>query len=159
MWVWRRMLKIPWMARRIIISIVNVIQEPVGLSVLCQRRILVRYFGYMTRKEVGNLEKVILFGKALAKRWRGRPPTKWFNIIKARMSSVVRLWFTGMGSWLTGHTFRCNTVVSDKRLKPTDDDDEFYFCTWLNYLLNHAFFISLMPKKMCDRGIELVFRQ
>ena len=37
MWVWQKMLRIPWTARR---NIVNEIQQPVGLSILCERRIL-----------------------------------------------------------------------------------------------------------------------
>ena len=31
-------------------------------SVLCERRIL-QYFGHVIKKEIGNLEKNILFGK------------------------------------------------------------------------------------------------
>ena len=39
---------------------------------------------------MGNLEKDILFGKASGKRGRGKTSSRWFDIIKARMGSVVR---------------------------------------------------------------------
>ena len=48
------------------ISIVNEIQEPVRLSVLCERRIL-EYFGLVNSTEGSNLERDILFGKAPVK--------------------------------------------------------------------------------------------
>ncbi len=37
----------------------------------------------------GNLEKDILFSKAPGKRGRGRSPTRWSDIIKVRIGSVV----------------------------------------------------------------------
>ena len=77
------------MARRTNISIINEIQEPARLSIVCERRIL-GYFGHETRREVGNLEKDILFGKDPRKRGRGRSPTRWSQIVKARMDFVVR---------------------------------------------------------------------
>ena len=89
MWVWRRMLRILTSARRTNISIVNEIEEPVRLSILWERRIL-GYFGHVTRREVRKIEKDILLGKAPGKRGRARSPTRWFDIIKAQMGSVVR---------------------------------------------------------------------
>ena len=44
----------------------------------------------MTRREVGNLKKDILFGKIPGKKGRKRFPTRWSDLIRARMGSVVR---------------------------------------------------------------------
>ena len=38
MWLWRRMLRIPWTVRQTNISIVNELDEPIRLSVLCEKR-------------------------------------------------------------------------------------------------------------------------
>ena len=83
MWVWQRTM------RRINFSIINKIQEPVRLSILCERRIL-EYFGYVTWREVGNLKKDILLGKAPGKKGRGRSLIRWSDIIKAWIGSVVK---------------------------------------------------------------------
>ena len=72
------------------ISIFNKIQEPVRSSVLYEKRIL-KHSGYVTRREVGNLGKDILLGKSHGKRGRGRSPTRWSDIIKARMDSMLRV--------------------------------------------------------------------
>ena len=89
MWIWQRMLRIPWTARRTNISIVNEIQEPVRLRILYERR-FPGYFGHVTKREVGNLEKDISLGKVQGKRSNGRSPTRWSDIIKARMGSLIR---------------------------------------------------------------------
>ena len=64
------MQRIPYTIRKTKFSIVNDIQEPVRLSVLCERRIL-RYFGHVTSREFDNLEKDIQLGKAPGKRGKG----------------------------------------------------------------------------------------
>ena len=88
MWVWRRILSILWTASRTNVSIVNELDEPIKLSVLCEKCKL-RYFGHIMRREDDNLEKGILFGKAPDRKARGRSPTRWSNTIRARMGSVV----------------------------------------------------------------------
>ena len=70
------------------LDVINEIQEPVRLSVLSERRIP-EYFEHVTR-DVENLEKDILFGKAQHKRGRGQSPIRWSDIIKTRMGSVLR---------------------------------------------------------------------
>ncbi len=88
MWVWRRMLRIPWTAYRTNISIVEELDEPTRLSVLCEKRIL-GYFGHVVRRDADNLEKSILFGKTPGTRGRGRSPTRWSDIVRTRIGSVT----------------------------------------------------------------------
>ena len=88
--VWGRMLRIPWTARRTNVSIVNELDEPIRLSALCERCKLGYFGNTIMRREDGNLEKDILFGKAHGRRGRGRSPTRGSDTIRARMGSVVR---------------------------------------------------------------------
>ena len=60
------MLRIPWTARQTNVSIVNELDVPIRLSVLCERCKL-EYFGHIMRREDGNLEIDIVFGKASGK--------------------------------------------------------------------------------------------
>ena len=82
------MLRIPWTARRINVSIVNELDQTTRLSILCDRHKL-GYFGHIVRRDDGNLEKDIFFGKAYGRRGRGRSPTRWSDTIRARIGSVV----------------------------------------------------------------------
>ena len=87
MWTWRKMLRIPWTARRTNVSVLNEIQETERLSKNCEERIL-RYFGHMARRDGESLEQAIVFGKVPGTRGRGRSPTRWTDSIKARTGSV-----------------------------------------------------------------------
>ena len=89
MWVWRKMLRIPWTARRTNVSIVNELDEPIRLSALCERCKLGYFGNTIMRREDGNLEKYILFGKAPSRGGRVRSPTWWSDTIRAEMGSVV----------------------------------------------------------------------
>ena len=82
------MLRICWTARQTNVSIVNELDEPIRLSVLCERRKLGHY-GHIMRRKDGNLEKDIPFDKASGRRERGRSPTRWSDTMRARMGSVV----------------------------------------------------------------------
>lgn len=87
MWTWRKMLRIPWTARRTNVSVLNEIQETERLSKNCEERIL-RYFGHMARRDGESLEQAIVFGKVPGTRGRGRSPTRWTDSIRARTGSV-----------------------------------------------------------------------
>lgn len=69
MWCWRRMLGIPWTARRTNLSILAQLKIRTRLSTICMRRIL-EYFGHIARKDSDNLEKLMVTGKVEGKRLR-----------------------------------------------------------------------------------------
>jgi len=54
MWCWRRMLRIPWTARRTNVSILYELDITDRQSTVCRRRIL-QYFGHITRRNEDNL--------------------------------------------------------------------------------------------------------
>ncbi|XP_049886587.1 uncharacterized protein LOC126381094 [Pectinophora gossypiella] len=59
MWCWRRMLRIPWTAKRTNASIMTQLQIKTRLSTICQQRIL-SYFGHTMRRGDDSLEKLIV---------------------------------------------------------------------------------------------------
>ena len=65
------------------------------------------------QKRSGKSQKDILFGKVPGKRGRGRSLTRWSYIVKARMGSVSKSCFTGMGSWSMACFSTSNRVVND----------------------------------------------
>lgn len=81
MWCWRRMLRIPWTARRTNISILEELGITTRLSAACFQRIL-KYFGHIARRNPDSLEKLMVVGQVDGKRPRGRSPTRWSDLVK-----------------------------------------------------------------------------
>ena len=69
MWCWRKLLRVPWTARRANQSIINEISLEYSLKGLMMK---LQYFGYLMRK-TDSLEKTLLLGKTEG---RGRTETK-----------------------------------------------------------------------------------
>lgn len=86
MWCWRRLLRIPWTAKRTNVSILNQLKIKTRLSTICQQRIL-SYFGHTVRRGDESLEKLIVVGSTEGKRSRGRSPTRWTDQVKDSSSS------------------------------------------------------------------------
>ena len=60
LWCWRRLLRVPWTARRSIQSILKEISPGISLEGLMLKRKL-QYFGHLMRR-VDSLEKTIMLG-------------------------------------------------------------------------------------------------
>ncbi|PZC84096.1 hypothetical protein B5X24_HaOG205818 [Helicoverpa armigera] len=76
MWIWRRMLRIPWTAFRRNESILKELKITVRLYDICQSRML-KFLGHIARSGPESLEKLIIMGKVEGKRQRGRVPARW----------------------------------------------------------------------------------
>ena len=85
MWCWRRMLRIPWTAKRTNVSILSQLGIETRLSSLCLQRIL-SYFGHIMRRGDDSLEKLVIVGNIEGKRSRGRAPTRWSDQVKRATS-------------------------------------------------------------------------
>ena len=85
MWVWRRMLRIPWTARRTNASVLNEINPAQRLSSMTYGRIL-KFFGHISRHD--NMEKLVVQGRPEGKRKRGRSPTRWTDVIAQLTNST-----------------------------------------------------------------------
>ena len=70
LWCWRRLLNVPWIARRSNQSIVKEISPGCSLEGL-MLKLKLQYFGHLMRK-TDSLEKTLMLGKIESRRRRGR---------------------------------------------------------------------------------------
>ena len=82
-WCWRRLLRVPWTARRSNQSILKEISPGCSLEGL-MLRLKLQYFGHpMQRTE--SLEKTLMLGKIEGRRWRGQQRIRWLDGITDSM--------------------------------------------------------------------------
>ena len=77
LWCWRRLLRVPWTARRSNQSILKEISPGCSLEEM-MLKLKLRYFGYLMRK-VDSLEKILMLGGILGRRRRGRQRMRWLD--------------------------------------------------------------------------------
>ena len=74
---WRRLLRVPWTARRSNQSILKVISPECSLEGL-MLRLKLQYFGHL-RRRVDSLEKTLMLGGIGGRRRRGRQRMRWLD--------------------------------------------------------------------------------
>ena len=87
LWCWRRLLRVPWTARRSNQSILKEISPGCSLEGMMLKRKL-QYFGYLMRRVV-SLEKTLMLGGIGGRRKRGRQRMRWLNGITDLMDVSV----------------------------------------------------------------------
>ncbi|XP_060134003.1 uncharacterized protein LOC118090069 isoform X22 [Zootoca vivipara] len=75
LWCWRRLLRVPWTARRSNLSILKEISPECSLEGQTVK-LRLQYFGHLMRRE-DSLEKTLMLGKIEGTRRRGRQRTRW----------------------------------------------------------------------------------
>ena len=70
LWCWRRLLRVPWTARRSNQSLLKEISPGISLEGMMQK-LKHQYFGHLMRR-VDSLEKTLMLGGIGGKRRRGR---------------------------------------------------------------------------------------
>ena len=83
LWCWRRLLRVPWTARRSNQSILKEISPGCSLEGL-MLRLKLQHFGHLMRR-VDSLEKTLLLGGIGGRRRRGRQRMRWLNGITDSM--------------------------------------------------------------------------
>ena len=83
LWYWRRLLRVPWTARRSNQSILKEISPGISLEGM-MLKLKLQYFGHLMRR-VDSLEKTLLLGGIGGRRRRGRPRMRWLDGITDSM--------------------------------------------------------------------------
>ena len=90
LWCWRRLLRVPWTARRSNPSILKETSPEYLLEGL-MLKLKLQYFGHMMWR-TDSLEKTVMLGKIEGRRRRGRPRMGWLDgITNAMDMSLSRL--------------------------------------------------------------------
>ena len=83
LWCWRRLLRVPWTARRSNQSILNEINPGISLEGM-MLKLKLKYFGHLIRR-VDSLEKTLMLGGIGGRRRRGRQRMRWLDGITYSM--------------------------------------------------------------------------
>ena len=85
LWCWRRLLRVPWTARRSNQSILKEMSSGCSLEGLMLKRKL-QYFGHLMRR-ADSSEKTLMLGKIEGERRRGRQRMRWLDGITNSMNT------------------------------------------------------------------------
>ena len=77
LWYWRRLLRVPWTARRSNQSILKEISPGCSLEGL-MLKLKLQYFGHLMLR-VDSLEKTLMLGRIGGRRGRGRQRVRWLD--------------------------------------------------------------------------------
>ena len=83
LWCWRRLLRVPWAARRSNQSILKEISPGCSLEGL-MLKLKLQYFGHLVQR-IDSLEKTLMLGKIEGGRRRGRQRMRWLNSVTDSM--------------------------------------------------------------------------
>ena len=97
LWWWRRLLRVPWTAKRSSQSVLKEISPEYSLKGLMVK-LKLQYFGYLMWR-TDSLEKTLVLGKIEGRRRRGQQRMRWLDGITNLMHIV---WVCSRSWWRTG---------------------------------------------------------
>ena len=87
LWCWRRLLRIPWTARRSNQSVLKEISPEYSLEGL-MLKLTLQHFGHLMGR-TDSLEKTLMLGKTEGRRRRGRQRMRWLDSITDSMDMIL----------------------------------------------------------------------
>ena len=109
LWCWRRLLRVPWTARRSNQSILEEISPGCSLEGLMSK-LKVQYFGHLIWR-ADSLEKTLMLGKIEGRRRRGQQRMRCWM---ASLTQWTRVWVNSESWWWTGRPGVLHSMESQR---------------------------------------------
>ena len=121
LWCWKRLLRVPWTARRSNQSILNEISPEYSMEGL-MLKLKLQYFGHLMRR-ADPLEKTLMLGKIEGRRRRGWQRMRWLDGITDSMDvglGGLRELVMDRGGLVCCNPWDCKELDTTERLNWTE---------------------------------------